>query len=175
MAGKPQAEKAVERFPELGCFAVAVRRIVYEKGMTLDNAIKKSGISKSAWFAGMAGSGGKPTRLPSLASFFAIADGLGITPEELIAAMRKEAGVREKSNGRGLRTMSRVFITMGSAYSKATNVNPVDGIWCSDCGWAGRVEEDMTDSEESEEPLFEEFSEYVPKFCPNCGVNLREP
>ena len=52
MAGKPQAEKAVERFPELGCFAVAVRRIVYEKGMTLDNAIKKSGISKSAWFAG---------------------------------------------------------------------------------------------------------------------------
>ena len=29
MAGKPQAEKAVERFPELGCFAVAVRRIVY--------------------------------------------------------------------------------------------------------------------------------------------------
>ena len=43
MAGKPQAEKAVERFPELGCFAVAVRRIVYEKGMTLDNAIKKSG------------------------------------------------------------------------------------------------------------------------------------
>ena len=51
MAGKPQAEKAVERFPELGCFAVAVRRIVYEKGMTLDNAIKKSGISKSAWSA----------------------------------------------------------------------------------------------------------------------------
>ena len=45
--------------------------------------------------------------------------------------------------------MSRIFITMGSAYSKATNVNPVDGIWCSDCGWAGRVEEDMTDSEES--------------------------
>ena len=89
MAGKPQAEKAVERFPELGCFAVAVRRIVYEKGMTLDNAIKKR----------MAGSGGKPTRLPSLASFFAIADGLGITPEELIAAMRKEVEVREKSNG----------------------------------------------------------------------------
>lgn len=59
--------------------------------------------------------------------------------------------------------MSRIFITIGSAYSKAANVNPVDGIWCSDCGWAGRVEEDMTDSEESEEPLFEEFSEYVPK------------
>lgn len=51
--------------------------------------------------------------------------------------------------------MSRIFITMGSAHSKAANVNPVDGIWCSDCGWAGRVEEDMTDSEESEEPLFD--------------------
>ncbi len=45
MAGKPQAEKALERFPELGCFAVAVRRIVYEKGMTLDNAIKKKAES----------------------------------------------------------------------------------------------------------------------------------
>lgn len=31
--------------------------------------------------------------------------------------------------------MSRIFITIGSAYSKAANVNPVDGIWCSDmCG-----------------------------------------
>lgn len=70
--------------------------------------------------------------------------------------------------------MSRIFITMGSAHSKAANVNPVDGIWCSDCGWAGRVEEDMTDSEESEEPLFEEFSEYVPKFCPNCPEVLPE-
>lgn len=57
--------------------------------------------------------------------------------------------------------MSRIFITMGSAHSKAANVKPVDG--------------NMTDSEESEEPLFDEFSEYVPKFCPNCGVNLREP
>lgn len=28
--------------------------------------------------------------------------------------------------------MSRIFITMGSAHSKAANVNPVDGIWCSD-------------------------------------------
>lgn len=44
--------------------------------------------------------------------------------------------------------MSRIFITIGSAHSKATNVNPVDGIWCSDCGWAGRVEEDMTDGKE---------------------------
>lgn len=122
MAGKPQAEKAVERFPELGCFAVAVRRIVYEKGMTLDNAIKKSGISKSAWFAGMAGSGGKPTRLPSLASFFAIADGLGITPEELIAAMRKEAEVREHGGcraGRGCGTQPLLSARHAHRYPRA--------------------------------------------------------
>lgn len=65
--------------------------------------------------------------------------------------------------------MSRIFITMGSAYSKAANVNPVDGIWCSDCGWAGRVEEDMTDSEESEEPLFEEFPNMSRSFARTAG------
>ena len=100
MAGKPQAEWAIERFPELGCFAVAVRRIVYEKQMTLESAIERSGISKSAWFAGMAGSGGKPTRLPSLASFFCIADGLGITPEELIATMRRESEAQSGKTGK---------------------------------------------------------------------------
>lgn len=26
--------------------------------------------------------------------------------------------------------MSRIFITIGSAHSKAANVNPVDGVWC---------------------------------------------
>ena len=101
MANRPTVEQSIKRFPELGCFAVAVRRIVYEKGMTLDSAIQRSGISKSAWFAGMAGSGRKPTRLPSLASFFCIADGLGITPEELIVAMRKEAETRVADNVEG--------------------------------------------------------------------------
>lgn len=51
-----------------------------------------------------------------------------------------------------------------SAFSKAVSVNPVDGIWCSVCGWAGRAEEDMTDSDESEEPLFEDFCECIPRF-----------
>lgn len=60
-----------------------------------------------------------------------------------------------------------------SAFSKAVSVNPVDGIWCSVCGWAGRVEEDMTDSDESEEPLFEDFCECIPRFCPNCGTRMR--
>ena len=58
--------------------------------MTLDNAIKKSGIGKSLGLpewpeAGKADASAEPCVL------FAIADGLGITPEELIAAMRKEA------------------------------------------------------------------------------------
>lgn len=65
--------------------------------------------------------------------------------------------------------MSRIFITMGSAHSKAANVNPVDGIWCSDCGWAGRVEEDMTDSEESEEPAIRG----VFRICPEVLSELR--
>lgn len=86
-------------FPELGCFAVAVRCIVLREGGDALSTPSRKAEQQTAWFAGMAGSGGKPTRLPSLASFFAIADGLGITPEELIAAMRKEAEVREKSNG----------------------------------------------------------------------------
>ena len=64
--------------------------------------------------------------------------------------------------------MSRIFITIGSAHSKAANVNPVDGIWCSDCGWAGRVEEDMTDSEESEEPIRGVF-----RICPEVLPELR--
>lgn len=65
--------------------------------------------------------------------------------------------------------MSRIFITIGSAYSKAANVNPVDGIWCSDCGWAGRVEEDMTDSEESEEPRSRSFPNMSRGFARTAG------
>lgn len=65
--------------------------------------------------------------------------------------------------------MSRIFITIGSAYSKAANVNPVDGIWCSDCGWAGRVEEDMTDSEESEERCSRSFPNMSRSFARTAG------
>lgn len=60
-----------------------------------------------------------------------------------------------------------------SAFSMALDVNPVDGIWCSVCGWAGRVEEDMTDLDESELPLFNDFCECIPRFCPNCGARMR--
>ena len=69
MAGKLQAEKAVERFPELRCFAVAVRRIVYEKVMTLDNAIKKKRNQQIRLVCRNGRKRGKPTRLPSLAFF----------------------------------------------------------------------------------------------------------
>lgn len=48
--------------------------------------------------------------------------------------------------------------------------NPVDGFWCSACGWAGRVEEDGTDGELHSKPQFKEFAEYAPRFCPHCGA-----
>ena len=94
------AEEAIERVPELGCYAVAVRRIAYDKGMSLEEAIERSKVSKSGFYAGMAGSGGRPTRMPSLGTFFAVAEGLGVTPEDLIVQMRKEAA-RSKSGKKG--------------------------------------------------------------------------
>lgn len=98
--GRSIAEEAIERFPELGCYAVAVRRIAYDKGMSLDEAIKRSKVSKSGFYAGMAGSGGRPTRMPSLGTFFAVAEGLGVKPEDLIVQMRKEAKKdKSKKNG----------------------------------------------------------------------------
>ena len=56
-------------------------------------------------------------------------------------------------------------VKYGSAYRPVVGpVREIEEIWA--------IEDER---EESEEPLFEEFSEYVPKFCPNCGVNLRKP
>lgn len=99
MKGKSIAEEAIKRFPELGCYAVAVRRIAHDKGMSIDEAIRRSKVSKSGFYAGMAGSGGNSTRMPSLGTFFAVAEGLGIKPEDLIVQMRKEA--RDKSKKKG--------------------------------------------------------------------------
>ena len=101
MKGKSIAEAAIERFPELGCYAVAVRRIAFDKGLSLEEAIKRSKVSKSGFYAGMAGSGGTSTRMPSLGTFFAVAEGLGVAPEELIAQMRKEAEHLSESGKEG--------------------------------------------------------------------------
>lgn len=53
-----------------------------------------------------------------------------------------------------------------------SSANPVDGIWCSHCGWAGVIAQDMTDLDEVTEPQFDILAEDVPTFCPKCGSLL---
>lgn len=96
MASKSQSGRLFERFPELGCFPVAVRRIAFEKDITMKQAIEGSHLSASAFFALVPGDAGKRGRIPSLASFLAIADGLGVSPEALLREMRSEARTRKK-------------------------------------------------------------------------------
>lgn len=85
MVASKRGNSPAGRFPELGCLGKAARRIALEKGLTLKEAREKSGISNSAWFSAMSGK-----TLPSMETFFAIAYGLGVLPEELIGQMRAE-------------------------------------------------------------------------------------
>lgn len=78
------------RFPELSSLPVTARRIAYEKNLTMTEAIDRSGANPATWWAVLAREG---ARKPSLETFFSIADGLGITPERLIAEMREDAGM----------------------------------------------------------------------------------
>lgn len=63
------------------------------------------------------------------------------------------------------------YVPSRNAKNKSS-FNPVDGIWCSRCGWAGVVARDMTDFDEFAEPQFDILAEEVPRFCPNCGSLL---
>lgn len=47
---------------------------------------------------------------------------------------------------------------------------PEDGFWCYRCGFAGVVEKDDSDDEY---PSYESFGEFRPKFCPNCGAQMK--
>lgn len=69
------------------------------------------------------------------------------------------------------RFKTRRYIPCVDAHN-ASSSNPVDGIWCSRCGWAGRVERDLTDTELHREPQFDELGEEMPRYCPNCGAIL---
>lgn len=79
----------LKRFPELGFFPVAVRRIAYEKKLRMEDVIAKSGISKSTFYSSMVTREDTRFRIPTMGTFFAVADGLGVSPEELISVMRK--------------------------------------------------------------------------------------
>ena len=58
------------------------------------------------------------------------------------------------------RFKSRRYVPRVNSANKSS-ANPVDGIWCSHCGWAGVIAQDMTDLDED-----------VPCFCPKCGSFL---
>lgn len=58
------------------------------------------------------------------------------------------------------RFKSRRYVPRVNSANKSS-ANPVDGIWCSHCGWAGVIAQDMTDLDED-----------VPTFCPKCGSLL---
>lgn len=66
------------------------------------------------------------------------------------------------------RFKSRRYVPRVNSANKSS-ANPVDGIWCSHCGWAGVIAQDMTDLDEDTEPRFDTLAEDVPCFCPKCG------
>lgn len=64
------------------------------------------------------------------------------------------------------RFKSRRYVPRVNSANKSS-ANPVDGIWCSHCGWAGVIAQDMTDLDEEAEPQFDILAEDVPTFsCP---------
>lgn len=69
------------------------------------------------------------------------------------------------------RFKSRRYVPRVNSANKSS-ANPVDGIWCSHCGWAGVIAQDMTDFDEYSEPQFDSLAEDVPTFCPKCGSLL---
>lgn len=56
------------------------------------------------------------------------------------------------------RFMSRRYVPRVNSVNKSS-ANPVDGIWCSHCGWAGVIAQDMTDLDEMTEPQFDILAE----------------
>ena len=52
------------------------------------------------------------------------------------------------------RFKSRRYVPRVNSVNKSS-ANPVDGIWCSHCGWAGVIAQDMTDLDEMTEPQFD--------------------
>ena len=53
-----------------------------------------------------------------------------------------------------------------------SDTHPSDGFTCSKCGWSGRVEEDDTDLDVYQKPMFDDFAEYSPRHCPRCGTRV---
>lgn len=85
------------RHPELDRLPAAVRRLALKNNLLLNDVIKNAGISSSSFFSYMqAGRDSPHAPVPRIDSFFAIADGLGVSVEELLAEMRS---VQAERNG----------------------------------------------------------------------------
>lgn len=67
------------------------------------------------------------------------------------------------------RFKSRRYVPRVNSANKSS-ANPVDGIWCSHCGWAGVIAQDITDFDEYSEPQFDSLAEDVPTFLPEVRL-----
>lgn len=77
------------RHPELDCFPAAVRRVALKNNLLLNDVIERSGISSSSFFSYMqSGRDSLRAPVPRIDSFFAVADGLGVSVEDLLKEMR---------------------------------------------------------------------------------------
>lgn len=76
--------------PELAYIGKAVRRIAFGKDTSLADICRRSGIGASSFYAIMKSEEDGFSRAPSIDLFFAIADGLEVTPGFLIETMLDE-------------------------------------------------------------------------------------
>lgn len=58
------------------------------------------------------------------------------------------------------RFKSRRYVPRVNSANKSS-ANPVDGIWCSHCGWAGVIAQDMTDLDEVDDNLIQSILWYA--------------
>lgn len=79
-----------EIHPELGYIGKAVKRIAFSKDINLTKVCRRSGISESSFYAVVKVERDELSRAPSLDLFFAIADGLEVTPGYLLDTMVSE-------------------------------------------------------------------------------------
>lgn len=75
-------------------------------------------------------------------------------------------------SGEVWRTFSILADLIDPTCENVSDTHPSDGFTCSKCGWSGRVEEDDTDLDVYQKPMFDDFAEYLPRHCPHCGTRV---
>lgn len=82
-------------------------------------------------------------------------------------SLAKESGA---SDGSWRGVMRHLADLIDPTCDDLADVNPVDGFICSACGWPGVVQQAIDNGWQEYE--FDEFTEYVPRYCPCCGSRL---